>query len=42
MFRFSGYCSIWPVSYTHLHYVDDIHQVVDLALLKEKVANPLF
>ena len=24
------------------HYVDDIHQVVDLALLKEKVANPLF
>lgn len=24
------------------HYVDDIRQVVDLALLKEKVANPLF
>ena len=24
------------------HYVDDICQVVDLALLKEKVANPLF
>lgn len=24
------------------HYVEDIHQVVDRALLKEKVANPLF
>ena len=24
------------------HYVDDIRQVVELALLKEKVANPLF
>lgn len=24
------------------HYVEDIHQVVELALLKEKVANPLF
>lgn len=24
------------------HYVDDIQQVVDLALLREKVANPLF
>lgn len=24
------------------HYVDDIRQVVDLALLKENVANPLF
>ena len=26
----------------NFHYVTDIHQVVDLALLKEKVANPLF
>ena len=106
MFRFSGYCSIWPYQYLSLihilrsnlamtgeitlrgkvlpvggikekilaakragikelilcqenkkdieeikpdylkglafHYVDDIRQVVDLALLKEKVANPLF
>ena len=24
------------------HYVEDIHQVIDLALLKEKVDNPLF
>mgnify|MGYP002926761869 FL=1 len=24
------------------HYVEDIRQVVDLALLREKVANPLF
>lgn len=24
------------------HYVDDIRQVVDLALLEEKVENPLF
>ena len=24
------------------HYVEDIRQVIDLALLKEKVDNPLF
>jgi len=24
------------------HYVEDIHQVIDIALLKEKVDNPLF
>ena len=26
----------------NFHYVEDIRQVVDLALLREKVANPLF